>query len=282
MIGMGVNKVVYGAVTIIDISDSTVTEDKLAKGETAYRADGEKIVGTMEAHEDVTAETNAYTDKLESLESAIDELEAEIASKAEAAPILQEKTVTPSTSQQSVTPDSGYDGLSKVTVEGDSNLVAENIKSGVSIFGVNGSYEGSGGSGGGVETISGTFSYEMIDPMYEPGSALYEIHFDPGFDIDDLITLKIIIDVRRESDKYGVSNSQIIYMLSKFQISDDISPVGNNGVSESAMWSGFWDITKTGFNFIGEILDTYTKVSSNTTYVYTATGYHYNGIALKH
>lgn len=140
----------------------------------------------------------------------------------EVTPILQEKTVSPTTSSQSVTPDNGYDGLSKVTVnpmptatqatptisidnnglitasatqsagyvasgtkkstkqlsicegrtitpsaetqiaitegqyatgdidiEGDDRLVPANIKSGVTIFGVTGTYEGSGGSGGG-------------------------------------------------------------------------------------------------------------------------------------
>ncbi len=62
----------------------------------------------------------------------------------------QTKTATPSAASQDVTPDSGK-FLSKVTVNGDSNLVAGNIKSGVSIFGVAGSYEGSGGTGGGSD-----------------------------------------------------------------------------------------------------------------------------------
>lgn len=57
---------------------------------------------------------------------------------------LQEKTVTPTTEQQIITPDEGYQGLSNVTVEAiqDDNLIAENIKDGVEILGVTGNFVG--------------------------------------------------------------------------------------------------------------------------------------------
>ena len=56
--------------------------------------------------------------------------------------VLQEKTVTPETLPTVIGPDEGYDGLSQVTVNPDSQLKAENIRSGKTIFGVQGAFTG--------------------------------------------------------------------------------------------------------------------------------------------
>lgn len=55
-------------------------------------------------------------------------------------------TYTPKTSDQSIAASQYLSGAQ--TIKGDANLVAGNIKSGVSIFGVTGTYAGSGSSGG--------------------------------------------------------------------------------------------------------------------------------------
>lgn len=138
-------------------------------------------------------------------------------------PVLQSKTVSPSTSQQTVTPDSGYDGLSQVTVNAmptatlatpsisvkangtitaslyqnnsgyvtagssktktatlsstyDSDFIASNIKKGVTIFGLEGTYEGTSSGGGGLPDgftalATGTVLYESTTyaPYIEHG-----------------------------------------------------------------------------------------------------------------
>lgn len=55
-------------------------------------------------------------------------------------PTLQSKSVVPSSIEQVITADAGYDGLSQVIVAGDSKLLPENIMAGVTIFGVTGTY----------------------------------------------------------------------------------------------------------------------------------------------
>lgn len=161
---------------------------------------------------------------------------------------LQEKSATPSTSEQEIFPDSGYDGLSKVTVDaipsatqatptisvsssglitasstqsegyveagtksatkqlttqaaqtitpgtsnktissgryltgtqtikGDSNLKAANIKKGVSIFGVAGSFEG-----GDLNIAKGTFVLSYSQSLYKNPVTVSGLSFTPKF-----------------------------------------------------------------------------------------------------
>ena len=49
MSAMAVNKVVYGTTVLVDLTEDTVTPDKLLKGATAHDASGEPITGTLEA-----------------------------------------------------------------------------------------------------------------------------------------------------------------------------------------------------------------------------------------
>ena len=103
------------------------------------------------------SEVSDQTDLIAQIQTALE-------SKASVSQVLQNKTVTPTTSQQIVVADSGYDGLNRVTVNGDANLVSENIMSGVTIFGVEGTAEG--GGGGENCTVTFTGEYSEIQTVY--------------------------------------------------------------------------------------------------------------------
>lgn len=72
---------------------------------------------------------------------------ADYASKVAGTTTIESLEITPSTSSQEITATSGVDGYSPITVSAvtasiDENIVAENIKSGVTILGVEGTYTG--------------------------------------------------------------------------------------------------------------------------------------------
>lgn len=115
----------------IDTSDANAVETDILSGKTAY-VDGNKITGTITSKE-------AQTYIPSSSEQIIDAGQYLSGTQTISAVPTEEKTITPSASSQEITPTENK-FLSKVIVSGDADLTAENVKSGVTIFGVEGSY----------------------------------------------------------------------------------------------------------------------------------------------
>ena len=123
---------------------------------------------------------------------------------------LQDKTVSPSTNTQKITPDEGYDGLSKVTVNAvtntiDSNIKAGNIKKDVAVLGVTGTYEG--------EPV------ELQDKTVSPSTNTQEIVADKNYDGLGKVTINDVTSAIDSNIKAG-------------NIKKDVSILGVTGTYE--------------------------------------------------
>lgn len=141
---MAISKVVYGNTTLIDLTTDTVEASNLLEGETAHKADGTSVTGECTYDAD-TKDATALASEILSTKSAYvngskvvgtmpnnGSVSGDIATKAGTYTI----------------PRGYHDGTGEVEIVSSEKalIVAENIKDGVTILGVEGTYTGEGGN----------------------------------------------------------------------------------------------------------------------------------------
>lgn len=137
-----VNKLVWFGETKFDTSADTITADKLLEGFTAHDKSGAPITGTCTFDSDTSEDTAAVAEILVGKTA-----HARGAQLTGTMPNRGAVTGTISTKADSYTIPQGYhDGSGAVSIDAteQSKLVANNIKAGIEILGVTGSYTGEG------------------------------------------------------------------------------------------------------------------------------------------
>lgn len=156
---MAKNKIIYGGNTLIDLTTDTATDAQILNGYTAHINTGEQVEGTCTYDADTSDATAQVAEILLSKTAYVNgtkltgtmpnngAVSGTIASKASAYTVPQ-----------------GYhDGSGKVAISSteQAKIIAANIKSGISILGVTGTYSGEGVSAQ-TKTVTPTTSVQSI------------------------------------------------------------------------------------------------------------------------
>ena len=158
---MAINKVVYGSNTLIDLTADTVTADKLAQGITAHDKSGVQITGTNDFDSNTQDATAAVAEvltgktfyargsKLTGTMPDNDSISGEISDKN-----------TPYTVPLGYHDGSGTVGIAETE---KAKLIGGNIKQGITILGVSGTYSGESVSAQSKEATP-TTQQQVIQP----------------------------------------------------------------------------------------------------------------------
>ena len=173
---MACNKVVYGSETLIDLTSDTVSPDKLAQGITAHDKSGEVITGTSTKDSDTSDATAAVGEVLDGKKAY-----ARGAKLTGTMPNNGKVSGTISTKTGKYTIPLGFhDGSGAVGIDPaeQEKLIAANIKQGITLLGVEGTY-----SGEGTQLQSKTATPSTVQQTIQP---------DEGYDGLSVVTVKPI------------------------------------------------------------------------------------------
>ena len=155
---MAINKVIYGGNTLIDITDTTALASNVLDGYYFYGRDGVKYEGTCTYNAD-TSDATATADEILYQETAYvngNKLTGSMPNRGAVTATIS--SLSPYTIQN------GYhDGSGTVTVN-STNISAGNIKAGVTILGVEGTYSGEAISVESNKNATPTTSSQVITP----------------------------------------------------------------------------------------------------------------------
>ncbi len=159
---MAINKVIYAGNTLIDLTGDTISASDLAYGITAHDKSGSVITGTNTKDSDTSEDTAAVGEILygQTAHARGVLLTGTMANNGSVTGTISTKT------QQYSIPIGYHDGGGKVSISSteQEKIVAGNIKNGVTILGVEGTYSGQAVSVQSNKNATPSSSQQVITP----------------------------------------------------------------------------------------------------------------------
>ena len=185
-----VNKVIYGGQTLIDLTGDTVTASDILTGKKAHDKSGAQITGTCSYDAD-TSDANATASEILATKTAY-----VAGSKITGSmPNRGAVTGTISTKTQQYTIQNGYhDGSGKVSISSteQAKIIAENIRQGVTILGVEGTMSGSEDVHAQTKTVTPATTAQTVTP-------------DTGYNYLTQVTVNAIPYVETDNASGGIT-----------------------------------------------------------------------------
>lgn len=187
---MAYSKVVYGGRTLIDLTADTVLAEHLIAGYTAHGADGEKITGTNDWDSNTQDATAADAEILTGKTAYVK------GSKKTGTMVNNggvELKIT-ARDQQINIPSGYHDGSGAASIDAaeQAKLVADNIRQGVTILGVEGSMSGTEDATPQAKTVT-------------PSASVQEVLPDEGYNYLSQVTVNAIPYIESENTAGGIT-----------------------------------------------------------------------------